>query len=83
VRPPELRGHGMMPMEQAVMNRFDAGATLADIADELELSRKRVKAIVERYRCTSASRFHEDARRSTARLLEALLRYQARHGMTA
>lgn len=78
MKAPEMRGHGLNAVEQAVMDRHDRDEQPDIIAAALEMPLDRVRRIVDRYRFSVVNPFEADARRGSAKLLQSLQALQAR-----
>ena len=72
-------GHGLSRQEAAVMDRFDAGMTRAEIAAATGMALSTVSAIVARYGPGDDRGFRERAIRAATRQLgDAIAEYHAR-----
>jgi hypothetical protein len=70
-----MHGHGMTRREQQVMDAHEEGASIAMIAEELELPQERVRRIVSTYRIGVADTWMSNARTGSAALAQAIRRH--------
>ena len=71
-------GHGMTEVEAAIMDRYDEGALVGEIACKLRLGERRVQSVIDMFREGRSDDWEEPVRNSSRALLASVRRLQAR-----